>query len=423
MPDVAPASHPATIREGSTVRSRGLRPEVRALLMATVLTAALMPAVPDEVVPSTVLFTAAFVLLAAVSLTQRVAERGTWLPTPAVLFLGGFFVSIALSYSVAASNGVAAATWMRGAAPFAFLSVLLFLPVLSPSDVRLVFGALYVSCCLWAIKVLAMNLPEFIAGEATRFTALTMDVQLPYDVIGLTLTLFVPFIGRRRASWVLGALFAAIIIATGYRSRLLLMLIALGVWVWQRPSKARFALVGAAALGAIGAFGGLLLSDSAFWADYSRRFSELGEEAGSARAAEIAYGLAMFARSPVVGNGLQFPVPIAVTYFGRPDSDIGDLGSTVGYLHNVWVYLLMDLGVIGLLAYLGCFAAALWQARRSEGPSLRVSNKFAAVALIAVLLLYFTVEAAFRQVQMNLILGLAVAVLAKSTDETEAAAD
>ena len=130
----------------------------------------------------------------------------------------------------------------------------------------------------------------------------------------------------------------------------------------------------------------------------------------------------MFARSPVVGNGLQFPVPIAVTYFGRPDSDIGDLGSTVGYLHNVWVYLLMDLGVVGLLAYVGCFAAAVLQARRMDWRKLRISNRFAAVALIAILLLYCTVEAAFRQVQTNLILGLAAAILAKSTDESEAAA-
>ena len=68
----------------------------------------------------------------------------------------------------------------------------------------------------------------------------------------------------------------------------------------------------------------------------------------------------------------------------------------------------MDLGVVGLLTYVAFFALSIARGLRGGG-----EMQFAVAATVVTLLVYFTVEAAFRQIQMNFLLGSLCAVLAK----------
>src|SRR5437879_2041412 len=152
--------------EASSPRHRSLPKEVRVLLVATLVVAALIPAVPDAVSVETVTFSALFVALTGAALARAIA--GTRQPlAPSGLALMAFFGSLLFSFVVGSSNGVPTANWIRGAVPFLFLSTLyLFRGPIANEEVELVLVWLFISCCAWILKILLLHLGEFISGDA-----------------------------------------------------------------------------------------------------------------------------------------------------------------------------------------------------------------------------------------------------------------
>jgi len=221
---------------------------------------------------------------------------------------------------------------------------------------------------------------------------------------------------RRRPveSVVLIAVLLAVIIATGYRSQAILVALLWVVYVARQPRRRRFGLT-IASLAIAGALLGWLVS-SPFGETYLARFEDLQDELRSQRAVEPLYGYSKFSEAPILGKGLGFPVPLAVNQFGATEPVSVATSDHVGYLHNVWIYLCMDLGLLGLVAYLAFFAASIRTGLKS-GASAGDATVAVSVT-VATLLLYFTVEAAFREIQMNFLLGSLCAVLAKTERPT-----
>jgi len=107
---------------------------------------------------------------------------------------------------------------------------------------------------------------------------------------------------------------------------------------------------------------------------------------------------------------LGFPVPNAVAFFGVEEPAAGGELITSVSCHNAWIYFAMDLALVGLAAYLpssaprlrrtapGHFASIIWPTRGDRRRAAALLHR----------------EAAFRQVQMNFLLGSLCAVLAKA---------
>ena len=266
----------------------------------------------------------------------------------------------------------------------------------------------------WLLKALATALPDFISGTQARLTYVSQDFQLPLALIGITVTLFWGMRRRPVESVVLIAVLLAVIIATGYRSQAILVALLWVVYVARQPRRRRFGLT-IASLAIAGALLGWLVS-SPFGETYLARFEDLQDELRSQRAVETLYGYSKFSEAPILGKGLGFPVPLAVNQFGATEPVSVATSDHVGYLHNVWIYLCMDLGLLGLVAYLAFFAASIRTGLKS-GASAGDATVAVSVT-VATLLLYFTVEAAFREIQMNFLLGSLCAVLAKTERST-----
>jgi hypothetical protein len=381
---------------------------VRVLYFTMMLAAGVMPLVPDEISFFSVFFVVAFAAWCLDALRSRMRGKKPKSRATAIA-LSVFFASILLSFPIALSNGVPPGEWVRGALPFCFLLVYLLFPALGAKDGQFVLGTLVFTVLCWLVKNLARSLGEFAAGGASRITYLNADFGIPFALVGLPLLLF--FVSRRRplTSAIFGVCLLLLVIATGYRSQ---AIIAVALWVaYVALQRRRRRLIFGVATLAVGAAAFTVFAGSRFGDEYLARFGDFESEVQSSRAVEALYAVQKFRQSPLVGKGLGFPVPIAINSFGVTDAPPPDQPDHVGYIHNVWLYLLMDLGVIGLAAYLALFGSVVMAGLRRKA---REDVQIAAAATLVALLIYFTVEAAFRVIQVNLVLGSLCAVLAKS---------
>jgi len=376
--------------------------DVRLALLATTLAAAVLPAVPDSLSLPAVVFVCCYVWLCLACVRLQIRLRDP--PSPAGLPLTLFFLSALASLLIASGNGVTFSEWVRAIIPFAFLGAYYLFPSrLSQQDAQFALASIHFSANAWLVTSLVPVIPALRGGGIERLTHLGFQFLLPYGLVGLVTSLFMAWPRYYRIAC--SFLFTFVIVATAYRSQFLIAAILWLVYL----SRSRYKLLWATALVLAGVFAFQFLHGSVFLDAFVQRFTNLEEAASSPRAKEIAYAVSNFLRSPIVGNGLGFRVPVSVNEF---EPVTGALW--VPYMHNVWAYLLMDLGIVGFLGYVGFFAGAAyvgWSRYRVESPG------FTALLLMAALLLYFTVEAAFRQIQSNLVLAILAVVLTKSLPE------
>lgn len=376
------------------------------LLTLVMGTAAVLPSIPDQLSAQVIFFCGAFALFALVGLANLRPPRGS-----CGLGLCCFYVSLALSLPIALWNDVTLAQWLRAAAPFVFLTAFFFVRTDSVQSCQTLVNAVHVASLVWLAKMVAVVLLGFqqlLSGEIHRLTYLTMDLTLPYGLLGFVLSLFNP--EPRVARWrlLLLILFGAIIVGSGYRSQLLLAAAALIVYAHRLSAGKRLVLATAAVVLFSAAI--MVLRESVFVTELGKRFAELSIELESSRAKEVEYALSQFAEAPAFGKGLGYQVPVEVTFYG----DWALLArvvtqESVGYIHSVWAYMLMDLGIFGALAFSifllgGCVKHRRVLTRKSSDDVRRV-----AILSILAMALFFSVEASFRQIQSNLIVALLVA--------------
>ncbi|MDD4599653.1 MAG: O-antigen ligase family protein [Negativicutes bacterium] len=375
--------------------------------------AALLPFVPDEVNLLLIVFVG-FVGITYLCGIVNIVYVNKYVINMQHIFLGCFFVSILISLFVTQINGVEISQWIRGVTPFLFLSIYFLLsPITSEVKAKFLLNAIHLSCIVWMIKILfTLGFIIFSPGQMTRLTLITPDLSLPYGMIGFACSLFNDDKRFSKIKIILCTIFLALVIGSGYRSALLIIIIPILYYIKQLEPRT---IVFGGIIFLLFTFG-LLISDSLILNSdsglaymYKKRFENIGDELSSRRYLEVEYALTNFVDSPLLGKGLGYPVP------GFADH----VGSQVAYIHNLWAYLLMDLGLFGFAGYLGFVVypliKAMWIRFRSKSPPDAVYA--CSVMCIMEILIFCTVEATFRQIQTNLIIAVFVALIVWSTKE------
>jgi hypothetical protein len=395
---------------------RPFAPTLRLALQATMLTAAVMPFVPDEISVFSVCFTLSAIMLLIFGLVRRL-QLGWQVADSSAAALVVFLLLAFASGGTRLDHNVTTAQWTRAVIPFLFLGAYLLLaPIRCETDARRLVNLLHLSAVVWAVKILiivAPDIPAVVTGQIERLTYLTLDLTLPYGLVGLVLSIFNPDPRWRRHRRLLVVLFLGLIIGTGYRMQafIAVMVVAANAVRFRRRALATLA---------VGALAGLVLingaSDSEFVDRYLARFRNLKTERESSRVSELRYAWTNFLEAPVVGKGLGFQIPTEVTAGGNFEFIRTEIRrESVGYMHNLVGYLLMDLGVTGTLAYLGMLALAArtrWRERKAGGLS---DLDFGLLVLVVALLMFFCSSASFRLIQSNLLIAGLMAVLTRRT--------
>lgn len=403
----------------STRKGRSCRPFGNTLnwaLQATFLLAAVMPFVPDEISVFSVSFTAAAILFLLFGLVRRLRLGWQVADSSAASLI--IFLALAMaSAGTRLDHNVTTAQWTRAVIPFLFLGAYLVLaPIRCEADTRRLVNLLHLSSGVWAVKILivvAPDLPAVVSGQIDRLTYLTLDLTLPYGLVGFVLSLYNPDRRWRRYRCFLVLLFLALIIGTGYRMQafIAILVVAVDAIRFRRRTIAVAAVVGFLFLGLLDG-----VRDSDFVDKYLTRFHELKSEKDSSRVSELNYAWANFLESPAVGKGLGFQIPTEVTANGNFEFIRNEMHrESVGYMHNLVGYMLMDLGISGTAAYLLIFLLAArvrWRQRRAGGLS---DLDFGLLMLLAALILFFCSSASFRLIQSNLLLAALAALLARET--------
>lgn len=389
---------------------------IKLLSLVALCSSALLPNVPEPSDPAAIVFVLAWSALFYTWLMQ-VALKGAVARTRTAAWAAAFLVLVLFSGLVATFWGTPFDLWFRGALPFLFLATVFPWLDLARRHPGFLLNSLHIASVVWLGKVLVvtgMAIPAVLFGEFQRLTHATEDwgsLALPFGMVGLALTLFNPDPRALRWRWLLAVPFTVMSFLTVYRSQIAIVTLIWLYFVWTRPQHIRWrvatfftvAAAGFAALLAATPLGDALVA----------RFSEGAAEIESSRALEISYALAQFVESPLVGKGLGHQVPAQVTFAGDWEVILTAGVDSVGYIHNLAAYLLMDLGIAGLLTYAGFVLLPLVRAPRAANAGVSVLSRPARVALAAVLL-FCLVQATYRLIQTNLIVAACVAVLAQA---------
>jgi hypothetical protein len=399
------------------------------LFRSSLLLAAILPVIPDQLSLRTALFSLSFGAL-GVCWALGMARGGRRpRPSPAAWALAGFLLWALASFAVGLSRGVTPSDWLRGAIPFVFLGLFFVLTSLPITDRAPLINAVHLACLAWAAKSfwkMTQYGEQLLNCKIARLTHADFDLILPYGLIGFILTLFNPDPRFARWRWGLLAVFGLLVAGSGYRSLSLLCLAVFAFYWLRQPPRQKLALAGGAVVCAalVFALSGKMCVVASHGQQLAARFAKTGSPTGSGQAdrermTEVRYALESFARSPLTGNGLGYGVPIAALG-GRSGKAV------VGFIHNVWAYLLMDLGVVGFAAYVAFILLPVcraWRARRRLDARQRACA-LAAALVVAGLMAFATVSATFRLIQTNLILATLAAVMdgafADGDSETEA---
>jgi len=374
--------------------------------------AALMSLVPAPDDPLTLLFILALVSLFTVNLVE-------FLSCPVMefrladTFLVGFLLLCLFSYFTAYSFGTSFADWTRAAVPFGFMAFFWLVRIDDKDDVTFAIDAILTSCLIWSIKIVFVSAYAFLDDQSnilSRLTFATVDAALPFGIIGCICSLYLSGGIYVRFRYLMFIYFLVFVIAVGYRAQIFILLCVMGAYLFELQWRNR--LIFLSILLASLAVGSVALRDVPAVALLSERIVNIGEDsADSARQLERKFGLAQFYESPIVGKGLGFQVPAELSF----NDDIAALLSTtdrdtVGYLHNILVYLLMDLGLVGLTLYSSYWIAVLFARHRVvEGRTTR--------GLIAVILgmgAFFMTSASFRSIQTVVLMSVCAAALTAS---------
>ncbi len=391
---------------GVTTDSIGLSAAQRTLFFLVIIQSALLPLVPDELTIQSAGFAVTFAVLWIVSLgSATIASTGRW----AGIALGLFLVSVFVSYPTAVGNGIPSFEWLRACIPFLFLSAYFVLGTAKgEADSLFILDCLQIGALFWAAKILflsAGNLNSLLSGSLARLTYVTLDTLIPFGFLGFVLSLYnpSPFATRYRAAFL--TLFGFLVLACAYRSQIILCTAVVIIHPRIRRHLLAAGLVLLLLMAPLSTL--IAVSDLPLMSNITLRFERLSEirdfdDLGT-RAHELRFAYTSFLDSPIFGNGLGCPVPGVYT----GDSDY------YRSIHNVWLYLLMDLGLIGCCFYVLFILASLGTNDRNESsPKLEIYARARWCAKLATgaLLLYASCQAAYRGIQFNLMLAAMTAV-------------
>jgi O-antigen ligase len=373
-----------------------------------------MPSVPDPTQPAAVIFssfTAIAIALWLGSFALRsvpILAPGRWL----LIFLG---LTI-LSSATAVYFGTPLDLWLRGIIPFLFLIVYFPAVEIARKEPDWLLTIVHLSCIVWLVMTGLQSmgaLPAVLAGDVQRITHATdawASFQLPYAMVGLALTLFHAPGWAAAVRWPLALAFSLMPVLAVSRGQIAVVALVWLTYLLLLPPLRRMKAV--ALLLILGIAFGSYVGQSYLLESVLARFSEPLHFTESSRYMELEYAAHRFLESPLLGMGLGHQIPAEITFFGdwRTLLDAGVSG--VGYMHNVAFYLLMTLGLPGLLSYGAFVLSSLpWWRRRVLDSNLK-RVLVAAILTLAVLCAWSMIQPTFRHIQTNVLLAVMIAVLA-----------
>lgn len=376
-------------------------------------TSGLLSFAPSPLEPFSLIFLCASGFAFFVVLSRGVHLPGRRIAANCLLL---FLVSCFFSFFTAAWHGTPVGLWARGLAPFLILAAFwVAAPLASLNTAIDYLNAIQAGCLIWAAKVCVLGwsvLPSVLAGSLGRLTYAVPSTLVPYGIIGLTITLFNPSDFAKRVRLPAAFLFGFLILACGYRSQIAIAAIVSFVWLLRRSVP--LALMALVVCGLLASAAFHVMEDTAFFQSKIERFEDtLNEGVSSRRMLEAKFAFDAFSESPFVGKGLGYQVPVDAI---ETNHDLGWVeASSVGYLHNIWLYLLMDLGVVGVMLYAGMvFAPLLNGLRFWRSNQLGSSVRFCVAMVIFSTITFSSFQACFRSIQVNLVLGIMVAIASSS---------
>jgi len=386
---------------------------MKSLFFATTISVALMPSVPEPTDPLAIAF-AVFAGLLFLRWFMTTMMKGTLPKSTSGAWLIAFVALVLLSSITAMLFETPFDLWLRGAIPFFFL--LTFFPALhiAGRDPHWVLDVLHLSAVAWLVSTMtaaAPAVPAVLSGEVQRITHATeawAAFQLPYAIVGLALTLFHPSRWLHAVRWPLAFLFSCVPLFAVSRGQIAAVVAIWLAYFTRLPAAAKRRAALPVLLLVTGI--AILVWQSALHEALLQRFSDTGNGDNS-RWLELEYAFGQFLESPLLGKGLGHQIPAEVTFAGDWQTITSVGVDAVGYMHNVIGYLLMNLGVPGLIAYVGFIVAALPRGKAAFSTT-DLNAWWAAVVVVFALLLWFALQPAFRHIQCNLLLAVAVAVLA-----------
>lgn len=384
---------------------------LKIVLLSLMACMGLLPLVPDELDVIAACFAVLFgvFMLASAAFFSPQPLRGS------NSILTCFFAMIVISGPVAYFSDTSLANWFRGALPFTFLSTYFVCERLGNSSDRLLLArGVVVASLVWAAKILITALPEMgglLSGDAGRLCYYNLDALLPFSIAAFPLLLFIPEVLPRVLRFAAIAVFLLIIIVSMYTSQITIVVALLAIYM-GRQRQFRTLLPAAFVLGLLLLSTGAAMLSDVFSTDLSEavlsRFVKHQDRGLVDRGDELQYAESQFLSSPVVGVGLGKQIPL-----GAVDSR----EQNVGYIHNLWAYLLMDMGLLGFAPYAVFFGYAIWQGIKSRQSELACPQLcFGAAMAIASLLIFFTCQASFRSIQSNVMLAVLAALARPGAD-------
>lgn len=347
-----------------------------------------------ESTPFLVLSALACIFAASTRIRQTSSRTG--------LCIALFFALCLVHVAFVIAERVTTAEYVRGLVPFLFLGF--FFITTRLTSLRN-FGSLYYGL-IGASLVFAMQnvilLPQVLSGEIWRSTYVNSNHNIPLPLIGFNFCVALA-IGkntkfRTKLSMILvAALMLLSSFLTGTRSLIIASLLPILIYpLFESPSLKKITryCIALAMLGFVFLFVPIepLLRGARIG----------GSQVGSidTRVQENDIAMDLIARSPIIGNGLGYRFDTNGLYYAA---------TRVGYVHNSFLYLVMDFGIFGLLYLAGPFYAIRSLKQVREGPHRDYATGLV-LALMALLLdsLGFAVV---RLIHYNVVFAIVIGML------------
>ena len=397
------------------------RPRISVRLFGVVVaSAAFMPFVPGFDIGTMLFLASLAVFLFRVLLMDSVL----YLPQSGLVRWRGLAIIAFFSLCICSvlwllAHGGEVSHWFRAVVPFGFFMLYPLFPQLTQLEVRHLAGCILLGCALWSAKVFFLLIAAIDSNGVVvflnRLTFFVTDSVLVFPLVGVPLLLF-----------------SNVVRSGVVRVSALSVLVFLYVWIGYRAGlviifgcfliRFFFATFGSKALISLIALMGLVpaasLAQFELVEQLTLRYATLIEdESDGSRVAELRYAWESGTAAPVFGKGLGWQVPFDVAFAGVDPTSLGEQAarSSVGYIHSMPAYFFMNLGVIGLLLAIACYAP--WRFSLSK---LGSQDLGAAAALASLCVFSFSLtQASFRTIQ-TIVLTVALVKIADSMWSTSA---
>jgi O-antigen ligase len=344
-----------------------------------------------------------FLLCAGIAILFAAGSRIRQTTSKPGLAILAFWIVCVAHVGFVFTESITTTEYIRGLVPFVFL--VFFFVVLRLTSLRnfqtLYHGIIAVGL-LYAMENIIL-LPKVLTGEVWRTTFQNTNHNIPLPVVGfhLSIALVAGKQARIRVKLLLLAAAALMLLSsflTGTRSLIIASLVPLVVlpFAEARASLSKWARY-AIAVGLLGLIFVFVPTEIFL------KGARIGaSQAGSidTRMQENQVSWKFFTDSPIIGNGLGFRFDTTGLYYQA---------TRVGYVHNSYLYLLMDFGIFGLLYILPPLLAMRSLRGVRAGPHRDVATGLA-MAVFGLLTLSFGF-AMVRLMHFNVIFAVLIGML------------